>query len=327
MRNKERRIIEKYSKDYLFYTSKDTQRILGSIISKIRIERFDERKKKWEKKDWVYDASSDFVKNPSLIFGKFIPESLVDGEEKENKDKYLYLVIKEFERIKNDYVPTLLKRIKKTIKEDFEKNGFVIQDFSLALSWRLVIGLGASHPQETSMTLHHIYGIPYIPGSAIKGVTRHWAVLRFAEELAKKNNLGIEKAIEEVSKKLENGDESLSLFLDTISFQDLIKIFGTQKEEGKVIFFDAYPDENIELKIDIMNPHYPDYYGGDKPPTDWQNPVPIKFLTIEKTKFQFYLASRDKDLLTKAENLLKDALKNFGIGAKTSLGYGVFEEV
>jgi CRISPR-associated protein Cmr6 len=180
------------------------------------------------------------------------------------------------------------------------------------------------------MTLHHIYGIPYIPESAIKGVTRHWAVLRLAEEYVKKGK-NIEEAIEAVSKALEEGKELEELkeinLNPEITFQDLIKIFGTQKEEGKVIFFDAYPDESIELKIDIMNPHYPDYYGGDKPPADWQNPVPIKFLTVEKAKFLFYLASRDKDLLTKAENLLKDALKNYGIGAKTSLGYGVFEEV
>jgi CRISPR-associated protein Cmr6 len=330
MRNKERRITEEYSKNYLFYNPKDTQRILGSIISKIRIERFNERKKKWEKKDWFYDASSNFIKNPSLVFGKFIPESLVDREEKENKDKYLNLFIKEFERIKNDYVSALLKRVKKTIKEDFQKNGFITQNFSCVLSWRLVIGLGASHPQETSMTLHHIYGIPYIPGSAVKGVTKHWAVLRLAEEYVKKGK-NIEEAIEAVSKALEEGKELEELkeinLNPEITFQDLIKIFGTQKEEGKVIFFDAYPDENIEFKINIMNPHYPKYYGEGEPPADWQNPVPIKFLTVEKTKFLFYLASRDKDLLTKAENLLKDALKNYGIGAKTSLGYGVFEEV
>ncbi|MGB9794706.1 type III-B CRISPR module RAMP protein Cmr6 [Caldisericum exile] len=312
--------------DYKFYNPHDTINVLTSTISKKAKFEFNRKKNREEKKDWWFECEKDFDKNMNLLFSKLIPYTTNPEEESENKDKYLNMVINEFERIKKKYIPDVWKRIKQTI-EDFQKNGFFTQNFSYALSWRLVIGLGASHPQETSMTLHHIYGIPYIPGSAIKGVTRHWAVLRFAEELAKKNNLGIEKAIEEVSKKLENGDESLSLFLDTISFQDLIKIFGTQKEEGKVIFFDAYPDENIELKIDIMNPHYPDYYGGDKTPTDWQNPVPIKFLTIEKTKFQFYLASRDKDLLTKAENLLKDALKNYGIGAKTSLGYGVFEEV
>ena len=37
--------------------------------------------------------------------------------------------------------------------------------------------------------LHHVYGIPYIPGSAIKGMTRHWFILREFE----KQNLSIEQ--------------------------------------------------------------------------------------------------------------------------------------
>jgi len=52
-------------------------------------------------------------------------------------------------------------------------------------------------------------------------------------------------------------------------------------------------------------------------------------LTVENTKFTFYLASKskddpDKDLLDKAHKLLSEAIKNYGIGAKTSLGYGIF---
>ena len=74
-----------------------------------------------------------------------------------------------------------------------------------------------------------------------------------------------------------------------------------------------------------MNPHYPKYYSGEQPPADWQTPVPIYFLTVEKTKFNFYLASRDKNLLNNAEKYLKEALKSYGIGAKKSLGYGIFE--
>jgi CRISPR-associated protein Cmr6 len=76
-----------------------------------------------------------------------------------------------------------------------------------------------------------------------------------------------------------------------------------------------------------MNPHYPDYYTKNEPPTDWQSPRPIKFLTIDSnTKFQFYIAGKDKELLDKTKKLLIEALKNYGIGAKTSLGYGIFEE-
>jgi CRISPR-associated protein Cmr6 len=311
--------------DYRLYNPYDTQRLLknNNIISKIGKYEYNQRRRREEKKDWYY-ISLDAVKNPALIFGKFIPYTLEKKEENENKDKYLQLVIKEtnFLLQKTNLLESLHKRIEHWIKNmgnNFEK-------FEATTSWRLVIGLGASHPQETSMTLHHIYGIPYIPGSAIKGVTKHWSVLKFADNNRKrKDNEKFEDAIKRIAEALENGDD-LGIKVDEINFKDLIEIFGTQEKHGKVIFFDAYPVGEIKLKIDIMNPHYPEYYSQGKLPTDWQNPVPIKFLTVENTKFSFYLLSRDKELLEKSKNLLIEAIKNYGIGAKTSLGYGTFNE-
>ncbi len=208
--------------------------------------------------------------------------------------------------------------------EILKNSGFNCKSISALCPWRLVIGLGASHPQETSMTLHHIYGIPYIPGSAVKGITRHWAVLKFAEEKANKDKEDFEKSLKSVSDALDKG-EDIGLNVDGVDFKELIEIFGTQKQAGQVIFMDAYPLENINLKIDIMNVHYPDYYSGGKPPADWQNPNPIKFLTVENTEFKFCLISQNKQLLLKTFSLLKEALRDFGIGAKTSLGYGIFQ--
>jgi len=208
-----------------------------------------------------------------------------------------------------------------------KNSGFeVYSDIILKVSWRLIIGLGASHPQETSMTLHHTYGIPYIPGSAVKGITRHWIVLKFADDIARETKEDFEKIIDKISSAIES-DYDINRQIDEINFKDILDIFGTQKHEGKIIFFDAFPIENIKLKTDIMNPHYPDYYTKNEPPTDWQSPRPIKFLTIDSnTKFQFYIAGKDKELLDKTKKLLIEALKNYGIGAKTSLGYGIFEE-
>jgi CRISPR-associated protein Cmr6 len=314
--------------NYRLYNPDDTQKLFKdrNIISKIGKYEYDWKRKREEKKDWYY-TSLNFVKNPALIFGKFIPYTLEKNEEKENKDKYLELVIKETNfLLQNTY---LLKCLHERIEHWIKNMGNNFEKFEATTSWRLVIGLGASHPQETSMTLHHIYGIPYIPGNAIKGVTRHWAVLKFAEEMNKIENIKFEKAIEEVSKALENG-EKIDLKVEDLEFNQLIEIFGTQKQQGKVIFFDAYPVGDINLKIDVMNPHYPEYYSKGQAPTDWQNPIPIKFLTVENTKFQFYLAVRGKNsnkILEKAKELCLEALKEHGIGAKTSLGYGIFEEI
>jgi CRISPR-associated protein Cmr6 len=221
---------------------------------------------------------------------------------------------------------------KQKMMESLKESGYLIEQFDLKLQWRLIVGLGASHPQETSMTLHHIFGIPYIPGSALKGSSRHYMIWKFVDEneeelksLLGKSNFA--ELLKELNKALEK-EENLTVSVGNISFKDLIHIFGTQNRQGKIIFFDAYPIEEIKLKIDIMNPHYPDYYTKDKPPTDWQNPIPIKFLTVEDTKFRFYLAAKDKDqnLLNHARKILNDALLNYGVGAKTSLGYGLFEE-
>jgi CRISPR-associated protein Cmr6 len=314
--------------NYRLYNPDDTQKLFKdrNIISKIGKYEYDWKRKLEEKKDWYY-TSLNFVKNPALIFGKFIPYTLEKNEEKENKDKYLELVIKETNfLLQNTY---LLKCLHERIEHWIKNMGNNFEKFEATTSWRLVIGLGASHPQETSMTLHHIYGIPYIPGNAIKGVTRHWAVLKFAEEMNKIENIKFEKAIEEVSKALENG-EKIDLKVEDLEFNQLIEIFGTQKQQGKVIFFDAYPVGDINLKIDVMNPHYPEYYSKGQAPTDWQNPIPIKFLTVENTKFQFYLAVRGENsnkILEKTKELCLEALKEHGIGAKTSLGYGIFEEI
>jgi CRISPR-associated protein Cmr6 len=314
--------------NYRLYNPDDTQKLLKdrNIISKIGKYEYDRKRKREEKKDWYY-TSLNFVKNPALIFGKFIPYTLEKNEEKENKDKYLELVIKETNFLLQN--TNLLKSLHERIEHWIKNMGNNFEKFEATTSWRLVIGLGASHPQETSMTLHHIYGIPYIPGSAIKGVTRYWAILEFAEEMCKNENLEFEKAIEEVSKALENG-EKMDLKVEDLEFNQLIEIFGTQKQQGKVIFFDAYPIGEINLKIDVMNPHYPEYYSKGQAPTDWQNPIPIKFLTVENTKFQFYLAVRggnSNKILEKTKELCLEALKEHGIGAKTSLGYGIFEEI
>ncbi|HMW03385.1 MAG TPA: type III-B CRISPR module RAMP protein Cmr6, partial [Acidobacteriota bacterium] len=40
---------------------------------------------------------------------------------------------------------------------------------------RMVVGLGAESVLETSIALHRTYGVPVIPGSALKGLAAHYA--------------------------------------------------------------------------------------------------------------------------------------------------------
>lgn len=182
--------------------------------------------------------------------------------------------------------------------------------------WRMIVGLGGASVYETSITLHHVYGIPYIPASAVKGVTRScWIQEEFGygekdEEKALKND-DFRAVFGGPKTKDENGKE-------------------LPAKAGEVVFFDAFPLalSAKSIEVDIMNPHYSDYYGKDDVwPTDTQNPVPVHFLTVANTTFSFVFGCRPgtekaAELLDTTGEWLKKALTERGIGAKSSVGYG-----
>ncbi|MBN2835291.1 MAG: type III-B CRISPR module RAMP protein Cmr6 [Candidatus Delongbacteria bacterium] len=195
-------------------------------------------------------------------------------------------------------------------------------------NWRMIVGLGGESVYETSITLHHIYGIPYIPASSIKGVVRSWIInsvfgdddLHFAEG----------RAIEDKA------------FCDVFGCPAEIKIdkskfesYYTRKDGkkkgdrmGKIIFMDVLPIKEPKIEVDIMNPHYSEYYSGSQPPTDTQRPIPIPFLTVADTDFQFIIGSfgdsiNDFKIADKSISVwLMETLSAHGIGAKTAVGYG-----
>jgi len=222
---------------------------------------------------------------------------------------------------------TFYNRVK-LILDKLKIQKYKVEEGIFSLNWRLIVNLGAASVYETSLLFHRNYSVPYIPGSAVKGVMRYWAILKFAEKLG---NLKV------IDDALSQGKD-LKISIGNISFNDLIRIFGTQNKKGEVIFFDALPiiEQNKDfIVLDVMNVHYKPYYEAsereleerrEKAPGDWHDPVPVFFLAVEKgTKFRFVLASRNENLVKKAKELLREALENIGVGAKTSAGYGYFE--
>ena len=183
------------------------------------------------------------------------------------------------------------------------ERGIKLYCIDATVDWRLILGLGSENVLETNMTLHHIYGIPYIPGSAVKGILRHW----WLNEAFANGKGKIDEA-----KALEN--------------PEFLSVFGSQKQRGEVRFLDAYPTEAVHFAIDIMNPHYSDYYSGKKPPTDDQRLVPIPFLTVENTTFRFAFLAQEQIWLDKLKDQFKEALDLKGVGAKTAVGYGYFRD-
>lgn len=164
--------------------------------------------------------------------------------------------------------------------------------FTASPEWRVIVGLGTHALLEGGITLHRIYGLPYIPATALKGVCRLYA-----------------EAVLEVPE-----DESVHLF-------------GEQVQRGDLIFLDAIPTAPPRMERDVMNPHMALYYGGREnvPPADYLSPRPVFFLTVGRGSiFCFGVASSsgDEAAAQKATDWLKRALQDIGVGAKTAAGYG-----
>ncbi len=317
--------------NFILFLNKYTPIIEAKVI--------DEKKNKIE--TW-FDIQSECIGGESK---KFFLNELKNRFK--NKNKY-YEKISEFQNIIQ------------TQKSSLEKQGYKsVYSSTVKTRSRLIVGLGSSHVLETSITLHHIYGIPYIPSSALKGVCRMVAFWRIAENKKVINNENeLSKIQNEFYGELSSDEEILKYQL----------LFGAQNFKGLLLFLDAHPiiENNREIfDLDIMNVHYQKYYSdttGKIPPGDWENPNPIIFLTLkEGIKFNFNVLydkwratrikeseekelkelkipeyakeivnnweSNTQELENEIKKLIEEALKEFGVGAKTRLGYGIFEYV
>ncbi len=167
-----------------------------------------------------------------------------------------------------------------------------------------ITGMGLSHPVENGFLWHHTLGVPYLPGSSVKGMIRAWAEHWLEEDRA-----------------------------------DIGRIFGRNDKAGggaaagNIIVFDALPVEALELYVEVITPHDGGWRIAPNPteadaPSDWKSPKPIPFLALkEGAKFQFALAARKgakDDDLEKAWGYLEQALEWIGAGAKTAGGFGRF---
>ncbi|OGP83656.1 MAG: type III-B CRISPR module RAMP protein Cmr6 [Deltaproteobacteria bacterium RBG_16_58_17] len=183
----------------------------------------------------------------------------------------------------------------------------------------LITGIGESHPHEISMVFDHNMGIPYIPASGVKGIVRFVHTLAIVEK-------GLPNEWIQQDKKTGHA------CFDDDNYEPIYSIFGNQKNRGRVVFLDAYPEKVPALHVDIMNPHYGDYYSDDKgktPPADYLSPNPIKFLTVAAgTIFIFRaIAEKTDNMPEKVRAAFMKALTVEGVGAKTSVGYGRFAVV
>jgi CRISPR-associated protein Cmr6 len=175
---------------------------------------------------------------------------------------------------------------------------------SLQIEGRVVVGLGAEAVLEASVTMHRTYGVPYIPGSALKGLASSYA----------------RKELENDEWRKVKDDGNVGILYEAV--------FGSAGKSGYITFHDALyvPSANNQTQLlhaDVMTVHHADYYGGEDPPADWDDPNPVPFLSATGSYLLALSGEPGTDrLLVHTMDILALALRDYGIGAKTSSGYG-----
>ena len=205
-------------------------------------------------------------------------------------------------------------------------------------------GLGNEHPLENGFAFLSPYGLPYLPGSSIKGVLRQAARELASGEWGDSHGWQLDTRFV-LSLK---GKPDLSLSMTDVLFGRETGDGDSQHVRGAISFWDAIPQiKGGQLAVDIMTPHQSHYYqpnGGGKShasnsPHDSGQPTPISFLSLPPgTGFCFYAQCDLAHLQRLAPELAQDeqwrallsaafehAFTWLGFGAKTAVGYGAMQ--
>lgn len=244
------------------------------------------------------------MSHPMLLLNKPQLTQKVDGSLDQEKfvKPLLTEVCKEYNSSRADFQNRLNRLVKR--REAFvdiaRKGGYLIElDFDNSTSASgYASGLAESGVIENVGIVHDfLSGLVLVPATGIKGAIRHTA-----------------------------------LMLDLLSEEEIGVVFGcgsdqTENERaGSVIFLDALPLQVPDLVIDVLCRHHEIDYSDEEPPADWEGTLPISFLVCKNLKIRVHLIMNETSfhLKDKLKACVNAAFSEFGIGAKTSSGYGWF---
>lgn len=234
-------------------------------------------------------------------------------------------------KVGNDNARRLLDDVDKSFK------GLVVT-FEAILGSRMMVNLAGGVVENAGIALDRCFGLPLIPGSAVKGITRVQALweIREAKSEEKLQLLRLAMLLFGYGARDLRGDFGWAG--GAREAQAIADEIGAQDFKGCACFLPAYPISAATLVVDMVNPHHSKYYSGspDKPRAeDNENPIPNYFPAVETgTAFGFAaLLNRVPDLpditaaglLAQVKQWLERAVTRKGVGAKTAAGYGWFE--
>ena len=148
-----------------------------------------------------------------------------------------------------EMISNLINRQDKIIN-NLKNSGYCVKSFKMKNDYRIVIGLGGAHVLETNMLLHHIYGIPHIPGSALKGLAKAAAVENIREyinsndltESIKQKNESLLKKLFKTKKIRVPCKSTFHRILSNVSYDGLEVVFRdffSKYAKGKNIAIDG----------------------------------------------------------------------------------------
>jgi len=246
--------------------------------------------------------------NP-YVYCKYAILNLISSTKNKNKilEDLVRKVNSRFETVRS-LIIELLNLIKDSLEKQYEK----VIEVTLITKSRLIVGSNNDSTAllfETGTMLHPVLGIPYIPGSSIKGVIRS-----YLESLSKS----------ELKEKLD---------VEVKSVDDILGKRGVHA--SYLLVTDAYPIStnkyNRLIEPEVTTPIYKDNIEEHK-----AKPVPIIYPVIAPgVKFRFYMVATKRavndtlDKLTWFNSLAKlmIVITREGIGGKTMLGYGSMEVI
>lgn len=202
--------------------------------------------------------------------------------------------------------------------------------FPAKLGGRLLINMAGGVMENSGLALDRITGLPLIPGSAVKGVTRHTALweIRNAHQQTDRQLLLLRNALaifgfspNDVSGR---GDFLWAVQGDLTRLDTARQGFPGDTYKGICSFLNGQPSdiEKLQIVAEVLTPHFNN------------NLRPIFFPAVEAgSEFAFAIVANRQpvcddlhrsSLLQQAKSWLQTALQNNGIGAKTGAGYGWF---
>lgn len=236
--------------------------------------------------------------------------------------------------------------------ESFFKCEATTNSFELTTTYPgLLCGVGYNHgissdsDFKVGFYFDHTTGLPIIPGSSAKGVLRSafpGYIRKDVKKMSKEEKEDFEKRYDFFRWLIEETNKKTGANISNLSNKEIdvleAFIFEGHDDKGEQIsyynrdrFFDAYPVKSLDkdgyfLKNDYITPHI----NRENPEmSPFTNPNPIQFLKIlpkVKFVFQFHLVACEGLNSIQKEHLFNEILCFTGIGAKTNVGYGQFEE-